>query len=199
MNSSKSTLNSEGWLGKFLQYVERNGGTRVLVGLALIFGLQLIFGLSWIGGVTEEREIELASLKTEVTTNRALAGDDTITERLSLSSKSVESFRKRVYEGPTIGLVSAEIESFLQKAAEDSNLDRVQISLNYEKTERDSIVRFVIDVSAQEKEKGVFPTFLSKVLTDEKAFHVSSMSWSGRVKRLKLTLVCVGRLTEAET
>lgn len=192
-------INFENVVKSVSAYIDNNGGPRLLWGIGLIVLLQVAFLFNWIGKVTQEREIALATIESEVKINRALANDDEIADRLKTASQTVQSFRERLYEAATTGLMSADIEAFLRQSADEVGLDRVQISLNFEKTDNKEIVRFVADITAQEKEGGSFPLFLSKILSADEAYYVSSMSWNKRVKRLNLKVECVGRLVEAET
>ena len=196
-NESKNKIDH--FIDSASNYVEKNGGARLYWGIGLIAVIQLIFGLSWIDSKTNERAVALAAVETEVITNRALVEDNEIAIKLKSTEELVAQFRRKVYSAPTTGLLAADIEAFITQKSDKVGLKRVQTSVNFEKTVRDDIVRFVIDINAQENKEGDFSFFLSDILRSERAFKVTSLDWNRNNKRLNLSLECLGRIVEAES
>lgn len=181
-------------------YIEENGGTRLLIGLAALCSIALFYLIALVGEKVSEKAIEVAALKAEVASLRSLGSADEMGQRLNAYRQALSSYESRVIEAETVGLISAEIQSLIRAGAQKAGLDSVQLEVAVDdELSKGELIVLRIDVRAVEKKDGAFASFIADIISGKTAYYVSTVSWDRRSGRTAIQFECVGRIKEPRT
>lgn len=187
-------------LDRAKNYIDQNGGTRVLVGLGALSAIALFHLVGLVGEQVESHAIEVAALKAEVVGMQSLGSVEEMERRLEDYRKALSTYESRVIEAETAGLISAEIQSLMRASAEKATLEKVQIEVNVnDELSTEELIAFVVEVRAVEKIDGTFAGFIAEVISGKSAFYVSTVNWDRRSGRVNIEFECVGRIKEPTT
>jgi hypothetical protein len=177
-------------------YIEANGGNRLLLAIGLLGSVQLIYLLGLVGSWTENREIALLTLRTEVEAMEALVNQDDLSDTVTQARQTLAGAEARLHAAPTAGLVSADIQAFLRSAGDRTGMSNLQLAVNVEDTTRADLARFTIDLTGVETTPGAFAAFLAEVRAGKAAFAVKDFVWDARMLRVRAKLETLALIAE---
>ena len=169
-------------------YIEENGGQRLLVGLGLLLLILVLFVFDWVAQKTNDREIELLVLKTDVARMQSLSEATGLDGVLLEFEERLTGFEERAFAADTAGLAAAQIRTVLQLSIEKASLERPQMTVNIEDSESTDVVKFLIELTARESEPGDFAIFLADLASHAQTFFVANLEYSARNRRISVTL-----------
>lgn len=177
-------------------YIAKNGGPRVVLGLFAIILVQFLLVLNWAAAKTAEREVVFLALKADVERMQVLSEREGIEDIRTTVEERLATYRARTFKANTAGLAAAQIRTALQSSVDAASLERVQMTVNIEDDEIDDVVVFMIDINARENENGDFSIFIADLARHAEMFGISFIDYSIRARQLNLTLETVAEIVE---
>lgn len=177
-------------------YIDANGGNRLVLAVALLGAVQAAYLVGSIGSWTENREIALIALKTDVAAMEALINQDDLSDAVVQAREVLAQEEARLHSAATAGLVSADIQAFLRSAGERAGMSNLQLSVNVEDTARADLARFTIDLTGTETSPGAFAAFLAELSAGKAAFSIKDFVWDARMQRVRARLETLGLISE---
>ncbi|MEM9667526.1 MAG: hypothetical protein AAF950_01265 [Pseudomonadota bacterium] len=184
-DSSSQSLND-----RISKYIEENGGQRVILAILALVIIQGFFVFDWVVTKTNEREVDLLVVRSDVERMEALSQLDGLDVALQSFEQRLGSYRQRVFKADTAGLAAAQIRTTLQTSIEAAELQNAQMTVNIEDEDEAKIVKFVIDLDARESERGDFAFFLANLAQHSEVFFVSRVDYRARNRTLRMRLEC---------
>lgn len=177
-------------------FVNANGGPRLIVGVLFVLGLQLIMLFSWLSEQTEESAIELAVIREEVAGMRQLLEANDLDADLAEAQRVNNEFARKSHQSSTAGLAAAEIQGQLTSVAKNSSISNLEVAVNVDGDDNSRIFRFIIDVSGAEQSPGEFALFLTQIMDSEVEYDAEMIFWEQSSGRFRMRLACVGSFAE---
>lgn len=177
-------------------FIDANGGPRLIVGAVFFCALQLILLFNWLSAKTQESTIELAALREEVAGMKGLLEANDLDGVLAEAQRLNDEFARKSYRSSTAGLAAAEIQGHLTAIAKNSAVSNLEVAVNVDGDDSSPIFRFVIDVSGVEQSPGEFALFLSKIMNGDVEYDAQMIFWEQSSGRFRMRLACVGSLVE---
>lgn len=177
-------------------YIEANGGNRLLAAIALLLGVQAMAAMSALTSWTEGRQIALLTLKAEIEGMQYLTDDEDLAEKVVKARQVLSQETERLHSAATAGFVSADIQSFLREVGDRTGMSELQITVNLENTEREDLVRFIVDLTGVEASPGAFAAFLAELRTGPATYSVDSFVWDARQLRVRAKLETLALISD---
>ena len=187
-------MNEEENIDRVQNFINANGGTRLIIGVLLFCLIQLAFLFNWLFGLTNTQRDELNLLRSDVSMMQNLLEENDLNLRLDRAEALNFQLASMARIAPTAGLAAADIQAHLNQSATQSDVRNLQAQVNLEEISHSEIVQFTIDLDGQESEPGDFARFLANLMEGPTEFSVVSLRWEERSGRFSMRLNCAGRI-----
>ena len=174
---------------QFVAAVKEQSTPRALAGLFALSLLLVALGLTALSESIASKQSELESIRRELSLQTNISQDTEWIETAARLEQSFADLESKYWSGATPGIIAAEIQSFLNEAASDAELARVQIIVQAEPDIlSDGTLVYSISFRAFDSD-GQFLAFFQSLAREQRLIIPTSFEWRRPNRQLIMTLI----------
>ncbi len=147
-------------------------------GLLFIACVLGVLGLERFASAETALEQRVIAAQTELSTLSAIRETDHWADRLAQSSAARQALQAEIWQGPTAGVIAAELQQSLRKISNDLKFDQLQVRVDPEPADSEGVSMLTFEMTGRARSSKDFADFFQAIAVHDKIIIIDEFDFA---------------------